>query len=194
MGARGPAPTPTAILNMRGSRWPERNRRGEPTPKRGRPRCPRHLNKSQRSVWRAACDILDDMGVLTTADGAQLERYAVLFVRWRRCVAFLEQKDAEHAQHGVVVPPGCYPIWSKDSHTYVQAAKDGTALIGFAPYPTVREAHQIDVALKGIEQQFGLTPAARARITTTPADDVDEFDEFLNPTTPIRGQQAGGAG
>jgi P27 family predicted phage terminase small subunit len=181
MGARGPAPTPTAILDIRGS-WRAKTRAGEPQPQRGAPTAPRSLSKIQKAVFRQVCRILEDMGLATTADGAQLERYAIYLVRWRACETFLAAKDAEHAAKGHVVPPGCYPVWSDDADTYVSATTAGVCIVGFVEYPAVRESHRLDLALKQIEASFGLTPSARARLTVGGADNgpADPIAEFLN--------------
>ena len=181
MGARGPAPTPTAILDMRGS-WRAKTRAGEPQPQRGSPTAPRNLSKAQKAVFRQIGRILEDMGLATRADGAQLERYAIYLVRWRACEKFLAAKDDEHARSGTLVPPGCYPVWSDDADHYVSVSKRGVAIVGFVEYPAVRESHRLDLALKQIEASFGLTPSARARLTVGGADDApaDPMSEFLN--------------
>ncbi|HJZ53977.1 MAG TPA: P27 family phage terminase small subunit, partial [Gemmataceae bacterium] len=96
MGARGPAPTPTKILKARGSWRGELNPR-EPRPEPGAPLCPKGFGKAEREVWRRVCRTLADMGLLTKADWAQLERYCRYLVRWRGCEEFI-------AQHGLTAP------------------------------------------------------------------------------------------
>lgn len=155
MGARGPAPTPTAILEMRGS-WLAKTRHGEPQPPQGKPECPRHLTKPQREVWRRLCRVLSSMCVLTTVDGAQLERYCVYYLRWRECESFL-------AQHGLT-----YMLRSDDPYCYIgRKGEDGSAFVRFVEYPQVKESHRLHDALRKIEANFGLTPAARARLRTS---------------------------
>ena len=158
MGARGPAPTPTAILSARGS-WRAKANRDEPRPERGKPSCPKSLPKAARALWNKLCRQLDDMGVLAKIDGGQLERYCVYFLRWQECEAFI-------AKHGM-----SYPVKNDEPTNYVgklQAteSKDATAVVSFREYPQVRESHRLDKALKHIEANFGLTPSARARLTT----------------------------
>jgi P27 family predicted phage terminase small subunit len=110
--------------------------------------------------------MLDNMGVLTTVDGGQLERYVVYYLRWRQCEAFI-------AQMGMT-----YAIKSDDPTYFIAKPPkaDGTAppgatppaVIGFAEYPQVKESHRLDAALKQIEAQFGLTPSARTRLQAAP--------------------------
>lgn len=75
------------------------------------------------------------MRVLTKADGNALARYCKLWSRWRAAEKFLDK-------HGT---------------TY-----DGDG--GLRSYPQVRESSMLVGHLARLEQQFGLTPAARARL------------------------------
>lgn len=162
MGIRGPAPTPTAILEARGS-WRAAGRTGEPQPPRGKPPCPRFLTKPQRKVYHDLCRLLDQMGLLTVADGQQLLRYAVYVCRWWECEAFI-------AKNGVT-----YAIKSDDPNYYMARLPNGTAVLGLQEFPHVKESHRLDKALKQIEASFGLTPSARTRLhvpqAANPADD-----------------------
>jgi P27 family predicted phage terminase small subunit len=97
--------------------------------------------------------MFDQMNILTTVDGHQLERYCVYLCRWRACEEFI-------ARNGI-----SYPIKSDDPNYYiVRLPNITTAVIGFVEHPQLRESHRLDAALKQIEQQFGLTPAARTRL------------------------------
>jgi P27 family predicted phage terminase small subunit len=137
---------------LRGS-WRGYARSGEPEPEKGKPKCPTYFTKDQKAIWRRLCTLLESMNILTLVDGYQLERYCVYYVRWRACEEFV-------ARNGV-----SYPIKSDDPTYYVVRLPNApTAVIGFAEHPQTRESHRLDAALKQIEMQFGLTPAARARI------------------------------
>src|SRR6187399_3227778 len=96
MGSRGPAPTPTPILELRGS-WRAKTRTGEPQPPKGKPPCPKHFTKPQRIIWRRLCTMLEYMNLMTKADGHQLERYCVYYCRWRDCEEFI-------AKNGITYP------------------------------------------------------------------------------------------
>ncbi len=74
MGHRGPAPTPTEILRLRGSKRANR-RTTEPKPERGIPSCPQHLGKTARAEWRRVTKPLDQMGVIAKIDRALLAAY-----------------------------------------------------------------------------------------------------------------------
>lgn len=159
MGKRGPPPTPTAILKLRGS-WRAGLNPDEPRPPRGKPRMPGHFTGELRSLWRRLTGQLDECGLLTQIDWAQLERWCVYFLRWRQCEQFL-------AANGTT-----YPVKNDDPSNYIGRIDDKskTAVVGFKEYPQVRESHRLDRALKQIEDRFGLTPSARARLRAAPAE------------------------
>lgn len=165
MGARGPAPTPTGILKARGS-WRANLNSNEPTPEMGKPACPKYFTKAQRATWKKLCAGLDNMGILATIDGNQLERYVVYYLRWRDCEAFL-------AKNGTT-----YPMKSNAASCYVgripgPAESIPEFVVGFEEYPQVKESHRLDKALKQIEASFGLTPSARARLKAPSAHQED---------------------
>lgn len=165
MGARGPAPTPSEILEARGSTLAGRNPR-EPRPAPKAPPCPKTFTKPEKEVWRRLIKTLADMRVLTVADWAQLERYCQMAVRYREADLFLRRKAEKH---GPDVPYGCYPVWRNeddpnDTGNYVAPLGNRRFLAGYIEYPTVRQLGQLDKAMKQIEANFGLSPSARTRI------------------------------
>ena len=141
MGRRGPAPTPTPILRLTGSRRAKAREQHEPKPPEDRPVCPRHLTKDQRAVWRKLSTHLRKVGLLTSVDADTMERYAVAYVRWRQCEKWIEG-------HGIK-----YPIKNKKGE-----------VTSIAQFPEVSEARSLAKQLLEMAREFGLTPAARARI------------------------------
>ncbi len=74
MGARGPAPTPTATLEARGS-WRAKLRDGEPEFKQGKPSCPKFLPAEAKAEWKRQVRALGDARILTQADRSLLAAY-----------------------------------------------------------------------------------------------------------------------
>src|SRR5215468_3667791 len=101
MGRRGPAPTPTPILELRGSRLANRNRH-EPKGPPGKPRCPDWLDDDAKTAWRKLVPELEMMGVLTRIDANALARYCRLWSRWRAAEEFIQK-------HGEVLT--CPHLW-----------------------------------------------------------------------------------
>lgn len=142
MGKRGPPPTPTAILKLRGS-WRAKVRKNEPQPESGRPPTPDGLGESASKVWTALLDMLEPMGVLAVCDGGQLERYCRYFVRWRAVeneIALVESTGG-----------AAWKVLGKEELRPVLQA-------------LWAESHKLDGALKQVEREFHLTPSARARV------------------------------
>jgi P27 family predicted phage terminase small subunit len=141
VGKRGPKPTPLAVLRARGSwRGAGKQARSEPLPPDGGASCPRWLPKLARKAWHRIAPILESMKVLTVADQEAFARYCVTLARWREAEEFL-------AKHG-----DTYPV------------KIDGEVVGFKNYPQVRVADRLATQLGRMEQSFGLTPSARARI------------------------------
>lgn len=141
MGMRGPQPTPTETLKLRGS-WLVNQRQNEPTPTPGTPEPPEWFSEEERAVWDDVVPTLLRMRVLTVADGRALARYCRFWVRWRRCEEFIDK-------HGT-----SFPIMGKDK-----------AVKGFQTYPQAVRAEKLADMLNRLEDRFGLTPAARTRIS-----------------------------
>jgi len=142
MGRRGPVPTPTATLKLRGSTLVTRRReQAEAQGPAGTPRCPDWLDKDGQIVWRQLVPQLKAMHVLTRIDAHALARYCRLWGRWRKAEAFIDQ-------HGEM-----YPI--KDDAGKVKCLQQ---------WPQVAIAGKLAQQLTRLEQEFGMTPSSRTRI------------------------------
>lgn len=146
MGKRGPAPTPTPILKLTGSnRVTKKREAAEVRGPEGVPDVPAWLSKDERKAWNALAPMLDQMGVLTRVDGHAFGRYCRLWSRWRKAEEFIDQ-------HGEM-----YPLKNDAGQTKC-----------FQQWPQVAIAHRLATQLTRLEQEFGMTPSARARIQIAP--------------------------
>lgn len=142
MGRRGPAPTPTHILQMRGSTLVSQRRLAdEPKPPPGLPRCPAWLDADAKAAWKQLAPMLAAMGCLTKIDTNALARYCRLWARWRKAEAFIDK-------HGEV-----YPL--KDDEGKTRCVQQ---------WPQVAIANKLAQQLSRLEAEFGMTPSARSRI------------------------------
>jgi P27 family predicted phage terminase small subunit len=150
MGRRGPAPTPTATLKLRGSTLVTKRRlKREPEGPVGTPDAPDWLDAEARTMWEHLLPMLEGMGVVTRIDGNALARYCRLWSRWRKAEAYLEK-------HGDL-----YPL--KDEQGRIKCVQQ---------WPQVAIAAKLAQQLTRLEQEFGMTPSARSRIQLAP--DVSE--------------------
>lgn len=140
MGKRGPIPTPTQILKLRGSYRAEQ-RTGEPMPEVARPDRPEWLNAKASAAWDQIVSELDAMGLLGRIDSNALARYCTLWARWRDC----EEKVEKFGDS--------FPIKNPAGE-----------VVGFMPLPHSVQANKLCLLLAPLESKFGMTPSDRARI------------------------------
>lgn len=142
MGRRGPVPTPTPLLQLRGSTRATKKRQArEPKPPTGPPDRPEWLDDDAKAAWDKLLPQLELMGVLSRIDENALARYCRLWSRWRKAEAFIDK-------HGDM-----FPI--KDEQGKVKC---------FQQWPQVAIAGKLAAQLMRIEAEFGMTPSARTRI------------------------------
>ena len=150
MGKRGPAKTPTAILEKRGS-WLAKTRTDEPQFEDGIPECPDWLRPEAKEAWERLIPRLAAVpGLLKAVDENALSRYCQTWAKWRECENFL----AKHA----------------DTYT-IKGRND--KVTGVAQHPQVNTAIKLDAALFAMEKQFGMTASARAGLTVSDAAPID---------------------
>lgn len=144
MGLRGPSRTPTPILEASGSSLAEQRKRTEPRPPPGIAQPPPGLDAGQRAIFRAIARQLQQMRVLTVVDSRALGRYVELLTAWRTA-----QKEIRTTGRYVT-----------------QVSREGHARTVVSP--AVIDSGVIAGQLLRLEQQFGLTPAARASLAVNP--------------------------
>ena len=148
MGLRGPPPTPRRVLELRGS--PRAGLHPDaPSPESKRPRPPDWLEGEARKLYLSLTKLLYAMRVMAVIDQHALARYAANSVLWREARDFVAKHGTTYAVRGR--PP------------YGQELGPVT---GFKLYPQVKLALSLEEHLLRLEREFGLTPAARARLST----------------------------
>lgn len=149
MGARGPAPKPTALKVLEGNPGHRPINRTEPKPRPVAPRCPSWLDAEAKREWRRIAPSLERIGLLTEIDGAALAGYCQSYARWRQC------------QH----------VLAKEGLTF--KTESGYT----AARPEVAIGNRALIEIRAFCAQFGMTPSARARMQLYEAGgDYDEED------------------
>jgi P27 family predicted phage terminase small subunit len=134
MGLRGPVPTPTKILQARGSRLAA-SREGEVQYPEGAPRCPAWLPAAAKREWKRIVPMLEGAGVLSQADLGPLACY---------CVAISELEEATR----LIAAEGRSIAMGKQTQ----------------PHPAVAQQRSAWQAVKVFSAMFGFSPADRARV------------------------------
>ena len=142
MGRRGPKPTPTNILAMRGSPV-ARARKDEPRPPEGEPVMPEWLEGEARAEWERLIPLLGSMGVLSRIDGSALAALCQSWGEYRRYTAVLSAEGAATTNaRGNVTK---HPAATVQQEAFGRWAK--------------------------LMREFGLTPAARVGLAHTKSSD-----------------------
>jgi len=135
--ARGPKPTPTKVLEMRGSwRAKHRRKKGEFSPEPGLPDCPEWLAGEARELFQALASDLNKHGIITKLDGLTLAHMCEA-----HCV-FLKER-ARVLREGTV-------LRSKSGYSYQN--------------PRCAVMNKAQAAFMAGVQRFGLSPADRVRL------------------------------
>lgn len=165
---RGRPPKPTALKLIEGTARPDRINDREPEPPQGEIKPPKWLVGRSKRLWNEIAPVLDEMGVLTTADPHAL---ALL------CDAYAEYLDAR----AVVKKEGAtYQTSRVLGQLYTESGEE-VPLVN----TMVRQRPEVAIAsdawrrIQRMMSEFGLTPSSRSRIKASPKEEIDPFEEFL---------------
>lgn len=156
MGQRGPAKTPTKIVELRGNPG-HRINRAEPVARKRRPKAPPVIasNKAAMVHWRALIALTESMDVLREPDGPALAKLA-------QCEADYDQITSEIKEEGNLI------------------TNERTGMPHINPL-LKRQAELINMIWRAY-REFGFTPAARAGLrtdsTAKPADNDTDWSGF----------------
>jgi P27 family predicted phage terminase small subunit len=155
MSRRGPRPTPKSILTLRGS-WRAKTGGEEPPAPKELPQCPDHLADVAKAEWQRLTPLLTAMGCLSTVDQSTLAAYCQAYARWVKAEGML-----------------------KLSGEVLSGAN------GLYQNPYLAVANKALEQMTRLAQEFGLSPAARARLktdTAPPQNHGQTKSRFFNRT------------
>ena len=127
----------------------------EPTPAHGIPPAPDYLSPAARSAYLQFAALLDEMGVITRADGPALERLCLTYIETVTLTKFLEQ----------------------NGRSYEMIAQSGTVMHRARPENNMLS--DADRRLHSYLSDFGLTPSARARVQVVAQDRQTSLDSYF---------------
>jgi len=195
MSRPGPAPKPTHIKLVGGNAGKRPINKDEPLPAVAEsvPAAPQYLSEDEAKVWDATAAKLFECGLLTEADEEALALYCVTFQRWKWAEAKL--KEPPHYEYVMTKEAMGVPRdeYIKQGWTDAQLVawgymlepelidaaivKTKTGYMAHSPYLTI--ANKCFDQLKAMLQEFGMTPAARSRVTAKPPEKGDAMANFL---------------
>lgn len=148
---RGRKQKPVSLKIVEGTFRKDRFNEAQPMPDMGRPDMPSDLSKSGRVYWDDFASMLEDMGVLTKADGAALAMLCEL-------KAVFQQATDEIEAHGLMVENGAG---------------------GMKANPAVGMRNTIGKNLQSLLSEFGMTPASRCKVTASPKEKRDPAQDYF---------------
>lgn len=141
---------PTVLKLIEGNRNKRPLPKHEPKPPPGIPIPPPHLDAIALAEWKSMAVMLFDIGLLSLIDGAILAAYCVAFSRWRQAeeaLAIMKAKDK--VTNGLLIK-----------------TTNGNVIVS----PLVGVANRAMMMMIRCAEEFGMSPAARARIAAYPRD------------------------
>lgn len=157
MGKRGPRKQPTKLRLLRGDPSKEGTPAGEPEPLPGDLSPPPHVQGIALDKWNEVAPKLAAIGLLTPNDLETLARYCLYFEQF--------VKYAEQIRRGLDV----LVIRDKDGKVkYVQSTPAATMFV------------KLGQSMLRIEQEFGLTPSARAGMNVNNAPKESRLQKYLD--------------
>ncbi len=142
MGRRGPKPTPTPLLKLRGS-WRGQTREGEPSPHSECPPCPPWVRRKAAKHWGEIAALLEGLGIMARVHTLALALLVDALADW------IESTD------------------KADKAPMTCATENG----GEVPHPIHgMKGKAWERVLKAC-REFGMTPSAMSAVRSVKADD-----------------------
>lgn len=152
MGARGPAPKPTALKELAGNPGRRPLNKREPRPRVAIPPCPKWLTGEARKEYKRVAKILVGLRVLTEADRTALAAYAHQYAKW------LEAEEEVSNEGAVLI--------SDKGNAYLN------------PWQGV--ANMALKNMRSLAAEFGMTPASRSRVSAIgPAEEKSLAEQLF---------------
>jgi P27 family predicted phage terminase small subunit len=150
---KGRKPKPTALKIAQGNPGHRPLNASEPKPQTGAPKCPKHLSKEAKAVWRRVVPELDRLGLMTGIDLDAMVRYCQACALYDKAVSMIAVKgETQVTPQGIEIPS----VW-------------------------INIANKASENIRKLAAVFGLTPADRVRLSAKPpASPADELNEFLD--------------
>lgn len=153
---RRPKPVELKLLEGNPGRRPLPTEDERPTVKHGKPVAPPNLPQEAAILWRELVKLLDSMGVLANSDRRALEMLCRAYADYLRA-------QGEIDKHGLLV----------------EHFNDRTGLVTLKRNPGVDIANAAHANMVRLLIEFGLTPAARGKVSKE-GPKKDPLGDYLN--------------
>ena len=121
------------------------------------PDCPEWLDDDAKAEWLEVVGHLQYIGQLARVDGALIAQFCDAWSRWKQCV-----------------------LWLRKNGIRYETQKERGGGVLYRLQPEVSEARQLTGVMLRLENEMGMTPAARHRMSTVPpGEEGDEYDRWV---------------
>lgn len=146
-------PKPTALRIIEGNRSKRPLPKNEPKPRVGIPQPPAQLDAYATAEWNRIAPELEAIGLLSTIDGTTLAAYCQCVSRWMQAEeAIAKMKARDKLTSGLMIK-----------------TSNGNAIQN----PLVGVANRSMLMAIRFASEFGMSPAARARLAALPHEATD---------------------
>jgi len=152
MGKRGPAKTPSNVVELRGNPDHRPKNHSEPKPPPIAPSCPYWLDRRAKNEWKRVVALLEPLGLITQIDRAALAAYCQCYSEWVQADEVIQEQGMNFE-----TPNG-----------YLQQR----------PEVAIRQKARADMLR--FAARFGLTPSDRAGLKVPENNGPSEFERWLN--------------
>ena len=152
----GPTRKPTHLKLITGNPGRRPLNKNEPKPKPGIPAVPAHLSNEAKVEWGRIASQLNDIGLLTQVDRAALAAYCQAWADW-------VEAEEQLRRYGKVVKSPVKTVTRRSGGAEVTETSGGFPMQ--SPFLSIRN-RALEIMHKFLTE-FGMTPAARSRITVT---------------------------
>jgi P27 family predicted phage terminase small subunit len=157
---RGPKTKPLKLKQLNGDIHKERWNTNQPKPETAIPTCPQNLDGGAKYEWRRITKELNELGIISRIDRAELAAYCSAYSRWMQAEAELKRLKK---------------LSTKQSDVLYKTT-NGNLIIN----PLLSVLRSERDACHRYLVEFGMTPSSRNAITGNGQDKDDEFDSFLS--------------
>lgn len=163
----GRRPLPTAIKKLAGNPGRRPLNEAELQPDTGAPEKPKGMHPGASREWDRVVPMLLKLGVLTRVDGKGLMAYCDAY-------AIMEEARKDYRKHGLMIDT---PVFGKDGEPLMDS--DGDMVFVHKKNPSFEIWNAAAKTMAKFLIEFGLTPAARAKLKISPPKEADPFADFL---------------
>lgn len=150
----GPPRTPSNVVALTGNPGHRKAPKAEPQPELGMPDSPDWLDTEARAAWTELKPVLEKIRVVTEADAKALELLCDAYSEYRACREVVKREGA----------------------TYALKTKKGEAM--HRVRPEVAQGQDAWKRVRAMLAEFGLTPAARSKVTVLKETADDPYERF----------------